>query len=70
MEKKEEALYRHFEEIISEHFKQKKYDLVLNDFRALFHIKGFDTEFKYFALARTSSLQSRIMRLRALLSVP
>lgn len=54
MEKKEEALYRHFEEIISEHFKQKKYDLVLNDFRALFHIKGFDTEFKYFALARTS----------------
>lgn len=54
MKKKEEALYRHFEEIISEHFKQKKYDLVLNDFRALFHIKGFDTKFKYFALARTS----------------
>lgn len=54
MKIKEDALYKHLEIVISEHFNQKKYDLVLEDFRALFHIKGFDTKFKYFALARTA----------------
>ena len=52
--KKESPLYTKFSGYISEHFKNKQYDLVLHDFRSMFFINGFATEFKYFALARTA----------------
>ena len=50
----EDVLYIQFQKHISEHFEQKQYDLVLKDFRALFLMRGFETDFKYFVIARAS----------------
>lgn len=52
--KSEDVLYVQFQQHILDHFKHEQYGLVLKDFRAMFLMKGFDTEFKYFVLARTS----------------
>ena len=41
----EDVLYIQFQKHISEHFEQKQYDLVLKDFRALFLMRGFETDF-------------------------